>query len=92
MDEVLTTQQAADRLQVSKYTICRYIKKGVLPAAKPLPGSPYRIPVAAVDALVTTAVPEVEESAEVEEMALLFSPRSARSVAQQGRRRRRAAA
>lgn len=82
-DELLTTSEAAARLKVSKYTVCRYIKRGVLPAARPLPGSPYRIPAAAVEHLVTT---EQETPAETES-PLQFSPRSARSRAQQGRRR-----
>ena len=85
-DELMTTAEAAARLRVSKYTVCRYIKRGVLPAAKPLPGSPYRIPVAAVEALVATEVPEPVE-VEHEAAPLQFSPRSARSRAQQGRRR-----
>lgn len=85
-DELLTTAEAAAQLKVSKYTVCRYIKRGVLPAAKPLPGSPYRIPAAAVAALVTTGQPEPVE-AEVEQGPLQFSARSARSRAQQGRRR-----
>lgn len=85
-DELLTTAEAAARLKVSKYTVCRYIKRGVLPAAKPLPGSPYRIPAAAVEALVTTEVPDAIEP-EDEGLPLSFSPRSARSRAQQGRRR-----
>ena len=83
--KLLTTAEAAARMGVSKYTVCRYIKRGVLPAAKPLPGSPYRIPASAVEALITVEQPVVEP---VEpEGPLQFSPRSARSRAQQGRRR-----
>ena len=89
-DELITTAEAAQRLGVSKYTVCRYIKRGVLPAAKPLPGSPYRIPAAAVDALVSTEKPEPVE--QVPELGpVQFGPRSARSRAQQGRRRSAAA-
>ena len=33
-DELITTAEAAARLRVSKYTVCRWIKRGVLPAAK----------------------------------------------------------
>lgn len=89
-DELITTAEAAARLRVSKYTVCRYIKRGVLPAAKPLPGSPYRIPAAAVAALVSTELP-VPVEPEPEQGPLQFAPRSARSRAQQGRRRRTAA-
>lgn len=89
-DELITTAEAAARLKVSKYTVCRYIKRGVLPAAKPLPGSPYRIPASAVDALITVEQPVAEH--EVPELGpVQFGPRSARSRAQQGRRRSAAA-
>lgn len=89
-DELLTTAEAAARLKVSKYTVCRYIKRGVLPAAKPLPGSPYRIPAAAVERLVAVEVAGPVEL-ELDEAPLQFAPRSARSRAQQGRRRAAAA-
>lgn len=88
-EKFLTTAEVAERLRVSKYTVCRYIKAGRLPAAQPLPGSSYRIPESALDALVKTRTPDVPVPEPVG--PLPFAPRSARSSAQAGRRRGRAA-
>lgn len=75
MTVFLTTAEVAERLQLKPATVSDYCKRRVLPGAfRARPGSPWRIPETALDALAP-------------DPAVLLPPRNARSAAQQGRRR-----
>ena len=75
MADFLTTADVAERLQLKPATVSDYCKAGTLPGAvKVRPGSPWRIPVTALDALAP-------------DTTSLLAPRNARSRAQQGRKR-----
>lgn len=75
MTTYLTTREVAEQLKLKPATVSDYCKRRVLPGAfRARPGSPWRIPETALDALAPD--PEV-----------LLPPRNARSAAQQGRRR-----
>jgi len=52
MEEILTTKQAAERLQVHIITIYRWISQGLLPAQR-LPGGWLRIEAKELDKLLT---------------------------------------
>ncbi|GLI30393.1 MULTISPECIES: helix-turn-helix domain-containing protein [Brachybacterium] len=89
----LTTVEVAEILRCSKYSVRRYVQRGLLPAVQIMPGTTYLIPADAVDALLAEHVQHPEpEAVELEPAGpLMFSPRNARSSAQAGRRRGRAA-
>ena len=48
----LTIAEAGERLRVSRQTVVRYLYRGLLVGAVRLPGGQWRIPSAAVDALL----------------------------------------
>ena len=50
-DELLTTTQAAERLNVSRATVARWVRLGLIEAVK-LPSGQYRVSAAAVAQLL----------------------------------------
>lgn len=78
--EMLSTQQAADRLGVSLRTVQRYVANGTLVAVSiPLPtgAHTHRIPAAAIDHLLVAALEELESRAELAELGRLLREREA---------------
>lgn len=75
MSVYLTTAEVAEQLQLKPATVSDYCKRRILPGAfRARPGSPWRIPPEALDALKPKP-------------GVLLEPPSNRSRAQQGRRR-----
>ena len=60
-DELLTTAQVAEVLNVSKSTVLRYVRDGHLAAAVRLPSGYLRIPRSSVEALLRQGRDDIEQ-------------------------------